>query len=353
VIDTPLARRLRELIELNGPLTVADYMAHCLTDPQHGYYTTRDPIGASGDFTTAPEISQIFGEIIGAWLIHAWRLLGAPARVSLVELGPGRGTLMADILRVAPFADDFRRAISISLVETSPILRARQAASLGGYTPGWRDSLLDVPEGPLLVIANEFFDALPIRQFVRQDGSWRERMVGWRSGQLAYGLGPGELPQGPSAPEGAILEISPAREALAAQIAGRIVRHGGAALIFDYGHAGTAPGETLQAVRGHAFADPLDAPGETDLTAHVDFAALARAASAAGARVHGPIGQGEFLLSHGLAERSARLAVKADSAGRAALQAAVERLSAPTAMGTLFKVLALTRPEVSVPLLRA
>jgi NADH dehydrogenase [ubiquinone] 1 alpha subcomplex assembly factor 7 len=350
VTETPLARKLRRIIEANGPMSVADYMAHCLGDPEHGYYMTRDPFGAEGDFVTAPEVSQMFGEIVGAWLVHAWRLCGAPPLARLVELGPGRGTLMADILRVASLAPEFREALTVHLVETSPKLRARQAEALAAHECQWHDNLADVPAGPLLLVANEFFDALPIRQFIRIEGAWRERVVGLDAqGKLGFGVGPGLLGDGPPALEGAILELGPAADSWVAEIGHRIVEHGGAALVVDYGHAESAPGETLQAVRRHAYADPLAAPGEADLTAHVDFAALARRAVAEGAAVHGPVTQGEFLLGLGLRERAGKLGASADDATREAIRNAVERLAGPGGMGTLFKVLALTRPTIAPP----
>lgn len=348
----PLAEKLRRLIELNGPMSVADYMAHCLTDPRHGYYATRDPLGAGGDFVTAPEVSQMFGELLGAWLVHVWRLGGAPAAVRLVELGPGRGTLMADMLRVANRAPEFMRGASVHLVETSPALRAKQAATLAksGMIAEWHDRFSDVSDGPLLLVANEFFDALPARQFVRASGEWRERVVGIApDGRLSLGVGPGRLSDGPAAPDGAIFETSPAREAVMAEIALRLARHGGAALIIDYGHAESAPGDTFQAVRGHGHADPLADPGEADLTSHVDFAALCRTTEAAGAAAHGPIDQGEFLLALGLAERAERLAAAADETGRAEIRAALHRLASPEEMGSLFKVLAVTHPALVPP----
>jgi NADH dehydrogenase [ubiquinone] 1 alpha subcomplex assembly factor 7 len=348
----PFADTIRRLIEADGPMSVATYMAHCLCDPQHGYYATRDPFGAAGDFVTAPEISQMFGEIVGAWVIHAWDLAGAPSPVSLVELGPGRGTLMADILRVSGRRPDFAAAASVHLVETSPVLRAKQAAILarGGHRADWHDSFAEVPAGAALLVANEFFDALPIRQFVRVEGRWRERVVGLdERRRLAFGIGPGLLDQGPEAAEGAILEVSPAGEALAAEIAGRIAAEGAAALVVDYGHSHAGLGATLQAVRGHAFADPLADPGEADLTAHVDFAALAASAARAGAAVHGPMTQGEFLVSLGILERAGRLGAAADEVTREAIGAAVERLAGSEQMGKLFKVLAITRPGVTPP----
>ncbi len=353
--DTPLARKLRLLIEANGPLTVADYMAHCLGDPAHGYYMTRDPLGADGDFVTAPEVSQMFGEIVGAWLVEAWRLAGSPSPFRLVELGPGRGTLMADVLRVAMRVPEFSGAVSVHLVETSPALSARQRETLArsGHEAGWHARFSEVPDGPLFLVANEFFDALPIRQFVRTEQEWRERVVGLDAeGRLAFGIGAGglRLADGPpDATPGAVLELRPAADALTGEIAGRIIAHGGAALVIDYGHATTAAGDTLQALKGHGFADPLAAPGEADLTAHVDFAALAGSAGRSGAAVHGPIAQGAFLLALGLLERAARLGSDADDAARETLRSAANRLAGPEEMGTLFKVMALTRPGIRPP----
>ncbi|MGH6924887.1 MAG: class I SAM-dependent methyltransferase [Propylenella sp.] len=349
--EPPLLSKLRTLIRANGPMSVAEYMAHCLTDAEHGYYTTRDPFGAAGDFITAPEVSQMFGEIVGAWVIEMWRRSGAPEPVRLTELGPGRGTLMVDVMRVAAHAPDFFRTASIHLVETSPTLRQRQAETLRstGIEPNWHASFNEVPAGPLLLVANEFFDALPVRQFVRLD-VWRERAIGLDvRGRLGFGIGPGVLESSPEARQGSILEIRPAAEALVAEIAERIVADGGAALIIDYGHDETAPGETLQAMQGHAFCDPLAEPGEADLTAHVDFGALAGEARRAGAATHGPMPQGEFLTALGLVERARRLGANADDSVREALRAAVERVAGPDEMGALFKVLALTPPGVVPP----
>ncbi len=353
--DTPLRQKIAHLIAANGPMSIADYMALALGDPRHGYYTTRDPFGVEGDFITAPEVSQMFGEIVGAWLVHVWRMTGAPAPAHLVELGPGRGTLMADILRVAAKAPDFNEAISVHLVETSPVLKARQQETLAGTgaEAAWHASLHDVPTGPLLLVANEFFDALPIRQFVRADGAWRERVVGLNSsGVLAFGIGAGVLRTDEpdiDAPEGAVLETRPGAEAIVAEVARRIVEANGAALIVDYGHAETAVGETLQAVCRHRFTDPLAAPGEADLTAHVDFAALAKSARVEGAAVAGPMPQGAFLTALGLAARAEALGANADDETRTALDTAVERLAGHDQMGTLFKVLALTRPGAAPP----
>ena len=341
-------------IRAGGPIGVDRFMALALGHPLHGYYVTRDPLGATGDFTTAPEISQMFGELIGLWCVSVWLSLGSPERFGLVELGPGRGTLMADLLRAARIVPGFGAAAAVHLVETSPVLRARQAAVLGatGVEPTWHAGLDTLPgEMPLIVVANEFFDALPIRQWVRAGARWHERMVGLdEAGAFAFGLAP--LPDtaiGAPAPDGTVLEIGfTARSAMAA-LAGRVVAQAGALLAIDYGHVNSRFGETLQAVRHHAKADPLCAPGDVDLTAHVDFAALATAARTAGALVHGPARQGAFLRALGLEARAAALARgRADQTG--ALAAAVSRLADPhPGMGELFKVLAATSPAMTVP----
>ncbi len=354
---TPLGKKLTAIITENGPISIADYMRHCLADPQHGYYATRDPLGTAGDFITAPEISQMFGELIGAWLVHAWHAAGAPAPAILAEAGPGRGTLMADILRAGRIDPAFINTISVHLVETSPVLRDKQKAILSSLQNPvtWHERIEDMPGGPLFFIANEFFDALPIRQYVWKDNGWRERVVGLDdAGELAFGIGPGRLdsraasaPEGPV--EGNIIEVCPAAIAIMEILASRIATFGGAALIVDYGYGQPAFGDTLQAVKNHAYANPLADPGEADLTAHVDFAALARSAREAGATAHGPMDQGDFLLGAGLLERAGRLGARKDAATRQAISDAARRLAAPAAMGALFKVLALTPAGVILP----
>ncbi|MFZ5608680.1 MAG: class I SAM-dependent methyltransferase [Pseudomonadota bacterium] len=353
---TPLARTLIQRIAVRGPITIARYMAEALGHPVHGYYQTRDPLGAQGDFTTAPEISQMFGELIGLWCADLWQRAGMPETVMLVELGPGRGTLMADALRALALLPRLYAATSVHFVETSPVLRARQA----GLVPDaqWHDRLADVPQGFAFVIANEFFDALPVRQLVRHRGAWRERMVGLdgtgerlapcietASADLSA-LVPPDLRAGP---EGAVFETCPAGLALAHDLGARLATQGGAALIIDYGHAASGHGETLQAVKGHGFADPFAAPGEADLTAHVDFAALALAARKGGAMTHGPVAQGAFLAALGIAERAERLTAGATPQQRAAIEAACARLVEGQAMGQLFKVLALTGRDMPWP----
>ena len=351
---TALEREIIELIGHEGPISVARYMALCLGHPTHGYYATRDPFGARGDFITAPEISQMFGELIGLWCAEVWRQMGAPARIALVELGPGRGTLMNDLLRAAKALPEFRSAVSITLVETSPTLRKVQARTLAGAGPQlrWASTVEEALEPPLpaLVIANEFFDALPIRQFVRTSGGWRERLVGLSDdGALAFGLAdaaPADM-RLPERPVGAVLEACPDGIAIAARIGRHLAAHRGAALAIDYGAAGTG-GDTLQAVRAHGFADPLSAPGEADLTAHVDFGALARAAAAAGAGVMELLPQADLLERLGIAQRAARLASAATGEQRAAIAAAAARLTdrTPIGMGALFKALAFADPRL-------
>jgi NADH dehydrogenase [ubiquinone] 1 alpha subcomplex assembly factor 7 len=340
---TPVEVRLRRRIALAGPLTVAEFMAAALTDPD-GYYARREPFGEAGDFVTAPEISQMFGELVGAWLLHAWREDGSPAPFDLVELGPGRGTLMADILSVCRRDAGFLAASRVVLVEASERLRAVQRASLAPLHPrlAWADRLrLDAPA---YVVANEFLDALPIRQFVRRDGRWYERTVGLAGDRLAFGLSPFPAPLADSAEEGAVREVRPAAEAVVGDVAAAIARTGtGAALFVDYGYD-EGFGDTLQAVRRHAPVDVLDRPGESDLSAHVHFAPLVAAVRRAGAVPHGPVAQGDFLLRLGLAERAGRLGAAADAATQADLSAAVHRLAGgnPGEMGTLFRVLAIT-----------
>lgn len=381
--ETPLAAILKRRIAQGGAMPLAEYMALCLGHPAHGYYTTRDPLGAAGDFTTAPEVSQMFGEMLGLWLAQCWADMGSPGGVVLAELGPGRGTLMADVLRVAARVPGFADAVSPWLVEISPTLRARQAEALAGRGAMWAARVEDLPDGPLLLLANEFFDALPVRQLVRVGGRWRERAVTLDAeGRLAFGLG-AVVPWEAEEPDGSVAELCPAGEAVAGWIGARLAARGGAALIVDYGYAARSPGgaDTFQAMRGHAWTDPLAAPGEADLTAHVDFPMVARAAKAAGGVAWPVAGQGMFLERLGITARAQALARAAagkaaarpapaggshppapppSGAGRAAaenpVEAAIEaivsahrRLTHPEEMGTLFKVLALTGPGQARP----
>lgn len=311
------------------------------------YYARRDPFGAAGDFTTAPEISQAFGECLGLWAAVLWQRMGRPDPVLLVELGPGRGTLMADALRaIAQVMPGFRAALRLHLVEQSPVLRAAQAARLADAAPTWHDAAEGLPPGPALILGNEFLDALPIRQFVRRGGAWRERFV--EGGAFVEGPAEDAPPLPDAAPEGAVREVGEAALALAAGLGARLAAQGGAALFLDYGPAESGFGDSLQALARHAAADPLAAPGEADLTAHVDFAAIAAAARAGGAVTAGPLPQGIFLQSLGLVTRAAMLArARPESAGMQL--SAAQRLIAPEGMGRLFKALALCHPGLRHP----
>jgi SAM-dependent MidA family methyltransferase len=347
---TGLAALIRDRIAAEGPLQLDASMALCLGHPTLGYYTTRDPLGAAGDFTTAPEISQMFGELLGAWAAQVWADLGRPARFVLAELGPGRGTLMRDALRAGGALPGFREAAEIWLVETSPALRARQAEALGAL-PNWTDAVGALPAGPLIVFANEFFDALPIRQAQRADVLWRERLVTVAADRLAFTWGPPRADAGlearfPRVPDGAIVEMSPAGEAIAAHLGTRLARDGGAALVIDYG-AWDGTGDTLQALYAHASADPLADPGKADLTAHVRFRSLAAAARPA--VPHGPVTQGLFLETLGITARAQALARGRSGADLEAIVAAHRRLTHPEEMGNLFRVLALTGSAAPQP----
>lgn len=345
---TDFARHLAGLIRHEGPLRLDRFMA--LANAH--YYATRDPLGAKGDFTTAPEISQLFGEMIGLALVDHWQRAGSPPALRLVELGPGRGTLMADLLRAAAIRPAFIEAARITLVETSPALRGAQAHALAGHDIEWADTLDEIPaDAPLYLVANEFFDALPIRQFRRTGAGWSERHVALSAdGAFRYHdiplppTGIPDLPHTGSAEIGAVAETNPHALTITAEIGERLIRHGGLALIVDYGYA-EGHGDTFQAMKSHAFTDPLATPGEADLTAHVDFAALARASAARG---YGPVTQGGFLTALGLETRLAML-TRARPEMDEALRAGAARLTDPAQMGTLFKALALTGPAGPAP----
>ncbi|HWS07579.1 MAG TPA: SAM-dependent methyltransferase [Xanthobacteraceae bacterium] len=353
---TALESEIRRRITVAGPMPIADYMRLCLSDPKHGYYINRDPLGSDGDFITAPEISQMFGELIGIWLAAVWRQMGAPENIRLIELGPGRGTLLLDALRAARVVKGFREAIVLHLVEISPALQKLQQQRLEALdVPAlWHASLEDVPGGPSLIIANEFIDALPVHQAVRQADGWHERVVDiGADGNLCFGLAREALPHFQTglprglrkSPEGSIFEWRPDRIALEL---GRRVRSDGAALILDYGHVKYGLGDTLQAVAGHAYTDPLRAPGEADLTAHVDFEALAQSAESIGGRIHGPILQRELLLRLGIDKRAAALKANASRDKALEIELAQARLteSGAQGMGELFKALAIADPKL-------
>ena len=353
-----LLRRLVRRIQAEGPISVAEYMAQCLLDPRDGYYVRADPLGRAGDFVTAPEISQMFGELLGLWAVDAWqRLLGSPAAFNLVELGPGRGTLMADALRAAAALPAFARGARVHLVEASPTLRAKQRQALANHDVQWHDSLETVPDAPFILLANEFFDALPLRQFVRTERGMAERMVGLdASGErLRFGLASAPSPWTAAlpralrdAPLGTLVEYSPASIGVVQAIARRIARHGGAALAIDYGAGASGPGDTLQAVRRHDRHEVLDDPGEADLSARVDFAAFAKTASDEGVACFGPAPQGILLERLGIDARTRALMAKASPAQAAEIEQARARLIGGTEMGTLFKALALV-PRDSAP----
>jgi NADH dehydrogenase [ubiquinone] 1 alpha subcomplex assembly factor 7 len=343
-----------EEIRRAGPISTARFMALALGHPTLGYYARHDPLGAAGDFVTAPEISQVFGELVGLWLARAWSDLGRPDPCLLVELGPGRGTLMADLLRAAAQMPQFRTSLRLHLVETSEHLRDLQRARLTGETVHWHASLDQVPPGPMLLVANEFLDALPIHQLVATERGWLERMVDLAGTELVFALSerPSELARGLPAGDrmlGQVAEVSPIRSDIAAAIGRRLAADGGVALLIDYGAWADVTGDTLQAVRDHAPWPVLSTPGEADLSSHVDFRALAEAARDAGAAVYGPVPQGPFLRAMGIDLRIARLLERATPGQRRELRAALFRLTDGGAMGELFKVLALTGPDAPPP----
>jgi NADH dehydrogenase [ubiquinone] 1 alpha subcomplex assembly factor 7 len=356
---TELAELIARRIRATGSLTVAEFMAEALQHPRLGYYVTRDPLGAKGDFITAPEVSQVFGELIGLWCADTWARIGRPNPAIVAELGPGRGTLMADALRALGVAPEFRAALRLHLVETSPALRALQAQALAAAAaPAWHDRLDTVPPGPLLLVANEFLDALPIRQFERRVTGWHERRVGLAADGTSFTFVSDPAPSATaaliphplaSAAPGSVAEVCPAALALVAAVGERLKHSGGAALFIDYGHSTSACGDTLQAVRGHAYHHALIDPGSADLTAHVDLAAFAAAARAAGAGVHGPVSQRDFLLALGIEARAARLLERATPVQAATIGSSVHRLIDGEEMGTLFKVIALTRADAPTP----
>ena len=338
-----LKDRIASLVEAQGPMSIADFMTLALHDPNLGYYAAHDPIGSLGDFITAPEVSQMFGELLGLWIVQAWRDQGSPSLCRLVELGPGRGTLTADALRAARLDPAFLSSIEVVLIESSPRLCAAQAETLKdcGKDIRWFERFDgSLVNRPLFVLANEFFDALPIRQYVMTDRGWCERMIGLDAeGNLVFALSPVPVqlvvPSERGRPEiGAVYETCPMGEAIVGQVAQTIAKQGGAALIVDYGYgANSGFGETLQAVSQHKYANILDTPGDVDLSTHVDFAALARAAARVGAKAHGPVEQGEFLRRLGIIQRAEALSHN----DLHTVDAELRRLIDPDEMGRLFK----------------
>lgn len=354
-----LAQHLARRICAAGPLTVDAFMSAVLTHPRHGYYVARQPFGRDGDFITSPEVSQMFGELLGVWCAHTWDVMGRPPLVRLAELGPGRGTLMSDLLRAAASQAGFRAAAKVHLVELSQTLAHTQRMALAGsgYDVTWHTSFAEVPEGPLLLVANELFDALPVRQFVRTVAGWRERLVdaddrGGFQFVVAAAPGPGFAllpPEVRDAPVGAVAEVSPGAIALVSNIAARVAKDGGAALIIDYGSGEFGARDTLQGVARHKPHPVLENPGIADICAHVDFAVLRRAAEESGAKVWGPVTQGAFLHQLGIGPRAARLSAKATSAQKAEIESALARLIGPEGMGGLFKVLCVAHPGHPAP----
>lgn len=353
-----LKERLKRLIASDGAISVADYMAICLFDPESGYYTTSEPFGVSGDFVTAPEISQMFGELIAVWALSAWHQSGKPVPSMLAEIGPGNGTLMADILRTLNQLDPTFVILSrIGMIEASPRLaeKQRQKLGTGKAKPTWFPDVSKLPKVPLILIGNEIFDALPFRQFVKTDSGWRERMVSLDDqGELSFSVGLGSLDQNilpasaETAQEGEIFEVAPSREALMDLVAAHIAKHGGAALFADYGHLQSGVGDTFQAMRAHGYDDLFANPGMADLTSHVDFEALAGVARRHGLDVTLST-QGEFLVGMGLLERAGAMGAPLDQQGRQAIQQDVDRLAGADQMGNLFKVMMIAPKGVPLP----
>ncbi len=362
-----LARKLRDRIRKNGPLTLHDYMQACAADPEHGYYIVRDPFGAGGDFITAPDICQVFGELLGLWCVHVWAELGQPAHCRLVELGPGRGTLMSDALRAASLVPEFLQSVEVHMVETSAALARVQEEQIRGqaedqerFLPAlhWHQRLEDVPEGPTLLIANEFLDALPIRQFQKRNGEWFERMVTLDAAdQFVFTLSARpqtDLTAFPvlhaTAKNGDFIEYCPLLPSIVDQLSKRASRHSLAGVFIDYGYGEPALGDTFQAVRGHEFVDPLHQPGIADVTAHVDFSRLLHLARGMDLQAFGVVTQRDFLIALGVRERAAQLMQGMENM-MAAHQfiTGFQRLIDPAEMGALFKVVALAgagQPEL-------
>ncbi len=347
--NAPLIDRIKRQIETDGPIGIAEYMSICLSDARAGYYTTATPFGRDGDFITAPEISQMFGELIGIWCVSMWRNMGEPAKFNLVEMGPGRGTLMADLLRASAIDTGFLKAVQVYLVEISAPLREQQATALSKFDVqiDWLDDVQEVAPVPTMFIGNEFLDALPFRQYIKSGSRWGERVVCVENDQLAYSIGPGLLdssllPAGHTdQPDGTIFEISHVREAVMEFIAQHLDAHNGSALLIDYGHIERGFGDTFQAVAKHKFADPLKSPGKVDLTSHVDFSVFRKCFSKQSKfklATHA-----EFLLGLGLLERAGSLGRGKSTEEQYELEQAVQRLAGSDAMGELFKVLIASR----------
>jgi SAM-dependent MidA family methyltransferase len=348
---------IKKLIQSSGPMPVWRYMELCLMHPRYGYYVSRDPLGREGDFTTAPEVSQMFGELLGLWSASVWKQMGSPQFLRLIELGPGRGTMMADALRALRVLPPLYQALHVHMVEVNPVLRERQRAMLSGVRNiTWHDNIDDVPEGPSIILANEYFDVLPIHQMVKREGGWHERVIDLGAGgKLEFGVATEPTPRFDvllpplvkAAPIGAVFEWRPDAEIM--KLATRVRDQDGAALIIDYGHLRSDAGDTFQAIARHTFADPLKAPGQADVTAHVDFQALARGAEDVGARVHGPVAQGEFLKRLGVDTRASALMQKATPEVAADIASALKRLTdkGRAGRGSMYKVLGISEPRLT------
>jgi NADH dehydrogenase [ubiquinone] 1 alpha subcomplex assembly factor 7 len=354
---SPLQSELKKLIKASGPMPVWRYMELCLTHPQYGYYVSRDPLGREGDFTTAPEVSQMFGELLGLWAASVWKAIGSPPLLRLIELGPGRGTMMADALRALRVLPPLYQSLSVHLVEINPVLREKQQSMLSGARNiSWHDGIDDIPDGPSIIFANEYFDVLPIHQVVKRETGWHERTVEIDAdGKLGFGSAVEPTPRFEvllpplvrAAPVGAVFEWRPDAEIM--KIASRVRDQDGAALIIDYGHIRSDAGDTFQAIARHSFTDPLKNPGQADVTAHVDFQALGRAAEDLGAHVHGPVSQGEFLKRLGIETRAVTLMAKASAEVSEDISGALKRLigGGRGGMGSMFKVLAVSEPHLT------
>ncbi|MCF8467495.1 MAG: SAM-dependent methyltransferase [Sneathiella sp.] len=347
-----LGKILKSRIDNEGPLSLHDYMQIALTHPEYGYYSAQDPFGKTGDFITAPEISQMFGELIGLWAVDVWAKLGAPKKFNLVELGPGNGTLMADALHSAKLAPEFIDAMQLHLVETSTRLKTKQAEKLKKFDAHWHDEMPDLRDAALILIANEFFDALPIHQYMYKSGDWYERLVSCKDNRFDYALSSKPTPVNAEVElvkDGDIFETCPEADNLVGKISNILARAGGAALIIDYGAMTGQIGDSFQAMRRHGFSDPLTAPGEADLTAHVKFGHFVKIAKTANIRIDGPTTQGRFLERLGIEARCHLLVRNASKAQRRKLMADLRRLTSAEEMGTLFKTLALSHNMLAPP----